>query len=159
MAGLRRGMTGALVLDADGLTKLATGNALARARFEVARRHRRHIVTSASTLAEVLRGGPRDAELHHVLKDVEVIEIDRQHGRAAGELLGKTGLSGHRCALDALLAVIAMAQPRPVVLLTNDPRDLEKLTEEPERAKAERIAVLKVLCRLGGGAPPNRHEG
>jgi len=156
MARLRRGITGALVFDADGLTKLATGNALARARFEVARRHRRHIVTAASTLAEVLRGGPRDAELHRVLKDVEVIEIDRQYGRAAGELLGKTGLSGHRCALDALLAVIAIAQPRPVVLLTSDPRDLAKLTEEPERAKDQRIAVLKVLCRSGGDGPPDR---
>jgi predicted nucleic acid-binding protein len=144
MARLRSGITGALVFDADGLTKLATGNASARARFEVARRHRRHIVTGASTLVEVLRGGPRDAELHRVLKDVEIIGIDGSYGTAAGELLGKTGLSGRRCALDALLAVIALAQPRPVVLLTSDPRDLKRLTEEPERAKAERIAVVAI---------------
>jgi hypothetical protein len=29
-------------------------------------------------------------------------------------------------------------------LLTSDPRDLEKLTEEPDRPKAERIAVVAV---------------
>lgn len=144
MARLRRGVVGALVLDADGLTKLATGNLAARARFEAAKRHRRHIVTAASTLAEVLRGGHRDADMHRVLKDVEVIGIDGQHGRAAGELLGKTALSGHRCALDALLAVVALAQPRPVVLLTSDPRDLKQLTEEPDRPKAERIAVITI---------------
>jgi hypothetical protein len=32
-----------------------------------------------------------------------------------------------------------------VVLLTSDPRDLAKLTDEPERPKAERIAVKLVL--------------
>ncbi len=102
------------------------------------------IVTAASTLAEVLRGGREDAAVHHWLKVITVIPIDKQHGRAAGELLGKTGLSGHRCALDALLAVIALAQPRPVVLLTSDPRDLGKLTAEPGRPRAERIAVVAI---------------
>lgn len=144
MAKLRGGVVGALVLDADGLTKLAAGDLVARARFETAKRYRGHIVTAASTLAEVLRGGQRDAEMHRILKNVEVIRIDGQSGRAAGELLGKTGLSGHRCALDALLAVVAMAQRRPVVVLTSDPRDLEKLTEEPDRLKHERIAIVRV---------------
>jgi hypothetical protein len=73
-----------------------------------------------------------------------VIQVDKEYGRAAGELLGRTGLSGHRCALDAILAVVAMAQPRPVVLLTSDPRDLIKLTEEPERRKEERISVVAI---------------
>lgn len=144
MARLRRGVVGALVLDADGLTKLAAGDLTARAHFETAKRYRRHIVTAASTLAEALRGGQRDAGMHRILKDVEVIGIDKQFGRTAGELLGKTGLSGHRCALDALLAVVAMAQRRPVVVLTSDPRDLEKLTEEPDRPKHERIAIVRV---------------
>lgn len=95
-------------------------------------------------LRKVLRGGPRDAEIHRILKNVEVIGINGPLGRAAGELLGRTGLSGHRCALDALLAVVALTQPRPVVLLTSDPRDLVKLTHEPERPKAERVAVVSV---------------
>ena len=44
-----------------------------------------------------------------------------------------------------MLAVVALAQPRPVVLLlTSDPRDLEKLTYAPERPKAERVAVVTV---------------
>jgi hypothetical protein len=73
-----------------------------------------------------------------------VIPIDEQQGRAAGELLGRTGLSGHRCALDALLAVVALDQPRPVVLLTSDPRDLGRLTEEPGRPRAQRVEVVRV---------------
>jgi len=113
----------------------------ARARFEATKRYRGRLVTAASTLTEVLRGGHDDAELHRILKDVEVVAIDRHIGRAAGELLGKTGMSSQRDALDALLAVVAMAQARPVILLTSDPRDLGKLTEEPGRPKHERIAV------------------
>jgi hypothetical protein len=59
-------------------------------------------------------------------------------------LLGRTGLSGHSCALDALLAAVALSQPRPAVLVTSDPEDLAKLTDEPNRPKAERIAVVRV---------------
>jgi len=143
VAGLP-GVGGTLVLDAEGLSKLAARDRRAYRRFEIAREHCAAIVTAASTLAEVLHGGPKDAAVHHWLKVITVVSIDTEHGRAAGELLGKTGLSGNRCALDALLAVVALAQARPVVLLTSDPRDLGKLTEEPGRRKAERVAVVAI---------------
>lgn len=143
MAGLR-GIGGTLVLDAEGLSKLAAGDRGAQKHFEAARVHRSKLVTAASTLTEVLRGGPKDSAVHRWLKLITVVPLDKDLGRAAGELLGKCGLSGHRCALDALLAVVALAQPRPVVLLTSDPRDLEKLIEEPDRPRRERIAVVAV---------------
>jgi hypothetical protein len=73
-----------------------------------------------------------------------VVEIDKNVGRKAGELLGATGMAGHRCTVDALLAAVALAQRRPVILLTSDPDDLARLTEEPNRRKRERIAVIKV---------------
>lgn len=82
--------------------------------------------------------------MHRVLGRLTVVAIDEPQGRAAGELLGRTGLSGHRSALDALLAVIALDQPRPVVLLTSDPKDLARLTEEPGRPRPERVEVVRV---------------
>jgi hypothetical protein len=82
--------------------------------------------------------------MHRVLSRVTVTPIGAEQGRAAGELLGRTGLSGHRCALDALLAVVALAQPRPVVLLTSDIDDMRLLTEEPGVRKAERIEVARI---------------
>ena len=82
--------------------------------------------------------------MHRTLKQISIETIDEEVGRKAGELLGATGLSGHRCAVDALLAVVALAQPRPVLLVTTDPEDMARLTEEPERKKAERVAILKV---------------
>jgi predicted nucleic acid-binding protein len=144
MARLRPELVGTLVLDAEGLVKLSGGNLEARALARQAYRRGSAVVTAASTLAEILRGGPTDTPLHRALTKIKVIPIESQQGRAAGELLGRTGLSGHRCALDALLAVIALDQSRPVVLLTSDPRDLARLTEEPGRPRAQRVKVVRV---------------
>jgi predicted nucleic acid-binding protein len=144
MARLRGGVGGALVLDAEGIVKLAQGDLMTRHRYEAARTRRSNIITAASTLAEVLRGKPRDAAMHRVLNRITVVRIDAQLGRAAGELLGRAGLSGHRHALDALLAVVALDQPRPVVLLTSDPGDLGRLTDEPHRPARERVAVVRL---------------
>jgi predicted nucleic acid-binding protein len=144
MAVLLRGMTGTLVLDAQGLVRLAEADKHVLVRVQEADASGADIVTAASTLAEVLRGDARDARIHRILRRVTVAEIDRNVGRKAGELLGSTGMSGHRCTVDALLAAVALAQRRPVILLTSDPDDMARLTEEPGRRKGERVAVFKV---------------
>src|ERR1700733_9006049 len=144
MAGLSGGVGGALVLDCEGIVKLASGDPMTRHRFEAARRRGSLVLTAAPTLAEVLRGTPRDAGMHRVLNRITVVPIDKWLGQAAGELLGRAGLSGHRHALDALLAVVALAQPRPVVLLTSDCEDMLRLTEEPGTPKPERIEVARI---------------
>jgi predicted nucleic acid-binding protein len=144
MAGLRGGIGGSLVLDAEGLVGFAAADLRVLVRVEEADQRGGDIVTAASTLAEVLRGGAKDARIHRVLRRITVTEIDREVGRKAGELLGITGMSGHRCTVDALLAAVALAQPRPVVLLTSDPDDMARLTEEPGRKRTERVMVVRV---------------
>lgn len=124
--------------------KLASGHPLAVSLAQDTYRAEAEIVTSAATLAEVLRGGPKDAPVHRVLGRVTIVPIEEKQGRTAGELLGRTGLSGHRCALDALLATVALAQPRPVILLTSDTEDMRRLTEEPERPRKERVEVARI---------------
>jgi predicted nucleic acid-binding protein len=141
---LRRGLAGTLVLDAQGIIRLAEADKGVFARVRRADALGGDIVTAASTLAEVLRGGARDARIHRILRRVTVIEIDKALGRKAGELLGATGLSGQRCTIHALLAAVALTQRRPVILLTSDPGDMARLTDEPERSKRDRIAVVKV---------------
>lgn len=102
------------------------------------------MVVAASTLTEVLRGGPRDAAVHRILNEVIVVPIDADRARAAGELLGRVGLSGHQCALDAMVATVALAQRRPVLLLTSDTEDMTRLTEEPGRPRRERVEVIRI---------------
>jgi len=127
-----------------GLFKLAVGDARARGYFDSARERGAQVAVSAITLTEALRGGPRDAAVHRVLSRITVVPVTAAIARRAGELLGATGLSGHRCAIDAVVAVTALEMGRPVVLLTSDPDDLTKLAEEPGRPKAQRIAVIHV---------------
>jgi hypothetical protein len=82
--------------------------------------------------------------VHRVLSRIAAVPVGPDTARRAGELLGATGLSGHRCAIDAVVAVTALSAPRPVVLLTSDPGDLGRLVAEPGRPKAERIAVIPI---------------
>ncbi|MGO9219251.1 MAG: type II toxin-antitoxin system VapC family toxin [Streptosporangiaceae bacterium] len=137
-------MGGTLVLDSEGLSKLAAGDSRARAHLETAIARRARVVASAMTLTEVLRGGPRDAAVHRVLSRITIVPVSPGLGRHAGELLGATGLPGNRCAVDAVVAATALERERPVVLLTSDPDDLSRLVEEPERPKAQRITVVHV---------------
>jgi predicted nucleic acid-binding protein len=144
MAGRRVAAGGTLVLDSEGLSKLAAGDARTRGYLDSARTRGARVAVSAITLTETLRGGPRDAAVYRVLSRITVVPVSPEIARRAGELLGETGLSGHRCAIDAIVAATALELERPVVLLTSDPDDVNRLVEEPERAKAERIAVVYV---------------
>jgi predicted nucleic acid-binding protein len=137
-------MGGTLVLDSEGLSKLAAGDARARAYLETALARRARAVVSAITLTEVLRGGPRDAPVYRVLSRIAVLPVRPEIARRAGELLGAAGLSGHRCAIDAVVAATALELERPVALLTSDPDELSRLVEEPGRPKAQRITVIHV---------------
>lgn len=148
MAGRRISKAGgALVLDSEGLAKLAAGDPGVRSRVTVANERRARVLVSAVTLTETLRGGARDAAFHRVLDRIEVSPVTRELGRQAGELLGDRGCSGNRQAIDAIDAIVAATAlnlPRPVMLLTSDPDDLRDLVEEPHRAKHERIVVVRV---------------
>jgi predicted nucleic acid-binding protein len=137
-------MSGTLALDSEGLSKLAAGDARARGYLQTAISRRARVTVSAITLAEVLRGGARDTKVHRVLSRISVLPVTPEIARHAGELLGETGLSGHRCAIDAVVAATALGLERPVLLLSSDPGDMGTLVEEPGRPRAERITVIPV---------------
>lgn len=143
MAG-RRVTGGSLVLDSEGLSKLARGDARVRGYLDSARARGAKVAVSAVTLTEALRGDPRDAAVHRVLARITIVPVTAAIARRAGELLGTAGLSGHRCAIDAVVAATALDLERPVVLLSSDPDDMNRLIEEPERPKAQRVVVVRV---------------
>ena len=117
----------ALLLDSEGLSAAAVGHVRVRAELAIAERLGAGVHISAVTLAETLRGSPRDARLHALLKGVDQEAVTPELGRAAGELLGRTGRSD---TTDAIVAVTARGLGRKVRILTSDPDDLRALTAE-----------------------------
>src|SRR5258707_2823240 len=99
MARLRGEIGGTLVLDAEGLVKLSNGDPRVLSRAKLAHVRDATVAIAATTLAEVLRGGPRDAPVYRALTRVRVISIHAGQGRAAGGNLVHVGLSRHRRAL------------------------------------------------------------
>jgi predicted nucleic acid-binding protein len=117
----------AVVLDAEGLSAAAAGSARVRAELAIAERLGAKVHVSAVTLAETLRGGGRDASVHRLLKGVVQQPVTPALGRAAGELLGRTGRPD---TVDAIVAVTAKELGQKVRIVTSDPDDLRALTAE-----------------------------
>jgi len=115
----------AVVLDAGALSAGAHGDPRVRAELTLAAQVGAGVHVSSATLAEVLRGHRRDARLRALLAAVEQHPVNPHHGRAAGELLGRTGRDD---TIDAIVAVTAEALAMPTRLLTGDADDLRPLT-------------------------------
>lgn len=118
------------------MSKAADANLKVQAILTSARRRDAQVVVSAVTLAEVLRGGGRDAAVHRVLSRVSLLPISPKLGRQGGELLGSTGSDA---TVDALVAVTALDQVGPVLILTSDPGDLRALTAARIDVAVERV--------------------
>ena len=127
----RRQLTGevpdAVLLDSEGLSAGAQGDARVRAELTVAEQLGARVHVSSVTLAEVIRGQRRDARVHSLLSAVEKVPVTPELGRAAGELLGRTDRDD---TVDAVVAVTAQSVGRLVRLLTGDPADLRALTAD-----------------------------
>ena len=122
-------VTDLLVLDADGVSKAASNDRAVQAWLQRARELDADLVVSAVTLAEVVRGRPRDAAINRVVKAAEVIPVDEQLARAAGRRLGNTRSDATIDAVVGATAIAAQARHDAArcIVLTSDPADLGAL--------------------------------
>jgi predicted nucleic acid-binding protein len=124
------GLSDLLVLDAEGLSKAASGDPSVHVWLERARELDAEVIVSAVTVSEVVRGVARDARLNQTLKAAEVRPVDEALGRRAGRLLGRARSDA---TIDALVAATALTVlerwggGRRCILLTSDPDDLTAL--------------------------------
>jgi hypothetical protein len=81
-------------------------------------------ITHAGVLGQVWRGGPRQARLSQALDGVDVRSVDASLGRAAGELLGLSGLA------DVIDAAVALLSSDGDDIVTLDRDDFERLVAE-----------------------------
>jgi predicted nucleic acid-binding protein len=116
-AGPIRGLT----LDAGALIAYERGDERVRALLAIAVDDALAVDVPAGALAQVWRGGPRQARLARLLAghEVQVPALDEQAARAVGVLCGQ---SGHHDIVDVHVALHAMETGHHVV--TSDPDDI-----------------------------------
>jgi hypothetical protein len=115
------------VLDCEALSLAVRGDRMMIARLELAARGEAEVVTSPMTLVEAYDGRTTEQRWDWVLSRVSVAELGKDEARQARRLLAAANLHGHKYAIDAVLAVVALSQKGQVTVFTSDVDDLEKL--------------------------------
>ncbi len=85
------------------------------------------LVIGANTIVEVSHAKVNLARLRWTLSRVRVEPVTETSAKSAAALLKDVGLHGHRYAIDATVAELALRQPGPVALVTSDRDDMVKL--------------------------------
>jgi predicted nucleic acid-binding protein len=117
---------GTLVLDSEGLSAWISEDRKISAWIDSAQRREVDLAISANTIIEVTYAGTNMARLNWLLSRINVVPVTQESAKAAG-LLKEAGLHGHKYALDATVAEVALRQSGPVAILTSDIDDMSKL--------------------------------
>lgn len=116
-----------LVLDAHGFSSWIDRDRKAMRLLEQAERDGADVAMSAVTIIEVSHGGMDSARMNWLLSRIRVESVTKESARRSAGLLKEAGLHGHKYAIDAMVAEVALRLPGPVVLLTSDVDDMVEL--------------------------------
>ncbi|WP_042391305.1 PIN domain-containing protein [Streptacidiphilus melanogenes] len=126
-----------VVLDCEALSAWVGQDRRMMAKLAVLRESDADLVTCANTIIEATHERTNQSRLHWVLSQLRVEPVTEQCARAAAALLKDAGLHGHKYAIDATVAEVALRQQAPVAVLTSDVDDLSRLC-------GSRVSVLPV---------------
>jgi predicted nucleic acid-binding protein len=126
-----------VVLDCEALSAWIAQDRKMMAKLAVLRESDVDLVVCANTIIEASHERTHQARLSWVLSQTRVEPVTEQSARAASALLKEAGLHGHKYAIDATVAEIALRQPGPAAILTSDVDDLTRLC-------GSRVAVVAV---------------
>ncbi|MFF6803096.1 DNA-binding protein [Streptomyces sp. NPDC012616] len=125
-----------LVLDSQALSLLLRNDRQMITRIEAARRVGVPVLVSALTVVEAVYGKTDSARLRWVLSRLQVQDVTQADSLAAVQLLSDAGgLHGHKYAIDALVAAMALRSPPPVLVLTSDRDDWSTLCDDRVQIK------------------------
>jgi predicted nucleic acid-binding protein len=117
-----------LVLDSEALSLVLRNDRRMAARIEASRQVGVPVLVSVLTIVEAAQGRTDLARLKWVLSRLRVEPVSQEDSLTAVALLRDAGgLHGHKYAIDALVAALALRAPAPVVVLTSDLDDWSKL--------------------------------
>ncbi|WP_182877976.1 DNA-binding protein [Microbispora sp. H10670] len=116
-----------VVLDSQGLSAWIAQDRKILAIFQVFHSMGADFVIGVNTIVEVSHARVDMPRLHWVLSRVKVEPVTESAAKRSAELLKATGLHGHKYAIDATIAEMALRQPGPVTMLTSDIDDMARL--------------------------------
>ena len=116
-----------LVLDSQGFSAWIDLDRKVMRLLEQAERDGADLAMSAATIIEVSHPGVDLARMSWLLSRIRVEPVTKESARRSAGLLKAAGLHGHKYAIDAMVAEVALRLPAPVVVLTSDVDDMVKL--------------------------------
>lgn len=125
------------LLDSEALSRAAGGERRMGARLKDANRAGIRVMTTAMTLIEAYDMRARQAAWQWTLSRIHVEPVTEEVANDAIQLLRSAGLHGHKYAIDAVLAAIALRQKEPVTVFTSDKDDMDQLC-------GDRVVVFKL---------------
>ena len=120
-------MSGTLILDSEGLSRVIDDERWVMTQVKSARLNRMLVVTSAATLVEARDPRMKQARFDWALSRLTIEPVSEEVAREASRLLGKHRMHGHGHAIDAMVAATALAASAPRIMLTSDPDDMARL--------------------------------
>ncbi|MGW5673884.1 DNA-binding protein [Streptomyces sp. NPDC003860] len=118
-----------VVLDSQGVSAWLTQDREVLAMLHVFNTMGADLVVGANTIVEVAHARLNEARLNWTLSRVKVEPVTEQAAKGAARLLKQAGLHGHKYAIDATVAEMALRQPGPVAILTSDVDDMARLCD------------------------------
>ncbi|NJP42942.1 PIN domain-containing protein [Actinacidiphila epipremni] len=119
-----------VVLDSEGLSAWVAQDRKVLGLLKVFHEMGADLIISANTIVEVSHSRVNMPRLQWTLSRVKVEPVTEQTAKDAARLLKTAGLHGHKYAIDATVAEVALRQPGPVVLLTSDIDDMARLCDK-----------------------------
>ena len=141
-----RRVSGTLILDCDGLSKIVFKDRMAMARLAQARLDGLRVVASAATLVEARDPGMDQARFDWAASRLVIEPVTEALARAASKLLASRRCHGHQHAMDAMVAATALAAPSREFCSPPTPRisaccaGRACVSSRPERAAARSAA-------------------
>jgi predicted nucleic acid-binding protein len=125
------------VLDSEGLSQWVRGERRMGGYLRHADNSGIPVVTTSMTLIEAYHAKLHRPAWRWALSRLRVEPVTEQVADAAIDLLQDAGLHGHKYAIDAALAAVALRQPGRVTIFTSDADDMRKLC-------GDRVVVVKL---------------
>lgn len=120
-------MAGVLFLDSEGLSMLYRRNRRMLAWVQAAKEDGVRVATTAMTTVEADYSKVHPARISWTLSQIDVHAVTREVAAQAAALLREHGLSGHKYAIDAVLAASARSVRGLATVVTSDPEDMALL--------------------------------